>query len=100
MACLQAGPPPASPAAGPGSSDEWLEANPTAEHRLRYLGDPRNDPSLWQVAWPGTEVAGIVFPTVDDAANSRYGRRRVLLDAVAIRRPFRRRGLATALMLR
>jgi mycothiol synthase len=81
-------------------SDEWLEAQPTPEDRLRYLGDPRNDPDLWQVAWHGEEVAGIVFPTVDAEANARYGRRRVLLDAVAIRRPFRRRGLATTLMLR
>jgi mycothiol synthase len=81
-------------------SDEWLEAQPTPEDRLRYLGDPRNDPSLWQVAWSGAEVAGIVFPAVDGEANARYDRRRVLLDAVAIRRPFRRRGLATALMLR
>jgi mycothiol synthase len=81
-------------------SDEWLEAQPTPEDRLRYLGDPRNDPRLWQVAWSGGEVAGIVFPAVDAEANARDGRRRVLLDAVAIRRPFRRRGLATALMLR
>jgi mycothiol synthase len=81
-------------------SDEWLEAQPTPEDRLRYVGDPRVDPALWEVAWSGAEVAGIVFPTVDEAANATYHRRRVLLDAVAIRRPFRRRGLATALMLR
>jgi mycothiol synthase len=81
-------------------SDEWLEAQPTPEDRLRYLGDARNDPGQWQVAWSGGEVAGIVFPVVDAEANARYDRQRVLLDAVAIRRPFRRRGLATALMLR
>jgi mycothiol synthase len=81
-------------------SDEWLEAQPTPQDRLRYLGDPRNDPGQWQVAWSGDEVAGIVFPAVDAEANARYDRQRVLLDAVAIRRPFRRRGLATALMLR
>lgn len=80
--------------------DEWLESVPTHEDRLRYLGDPRVDPRLWQVAWQGDEVAGIVFPAVDADADARYGRRRVLLDAVAVCRPFRRRGLATALMLR
>jgi GNAT superfamily N-acetyltransferase len=80
--------------------DEWLEAQPTPQDRLRYLGDPRVDPTLWQVAWHGDEVAAIVFPTIDADANARYGRRRVLLDAVATRRPFRRRGLASVLMLR
>ena len=81
-------------------SDEWLEAQPTAQDRRRYLGDPRVDPALWQVGWDGDEVAGIVFPAVDADANARYGRRRVVLDAVAVRGAFRRRGLATALMLR
>jgi mycothiol synthase len=81
-------------------SDEWLEARPTREDRARYLGDPRVDPRLWQVAWHGGEVAGLVFPSDDRDANARYARRRILLDAVAIRRPYRRRGLATALMLR
>jgi len=80
--------------------DEWLEARPTPEDRLRYLGDPRVDPRLWQVGWHRDEVAGIVFPADDADANQRYERRRILLDAVAVRRPFRRRGLATALMLR
>jgi GNAT superfamily N-acetyltransferase len=80
--------------------DDWMEAVPTEEDRRRYLGRPGVDPALWQVAWSGDEVAGIVFPAIDAEANTRYGRRRVLLDAVAIRRPFRRRGLATALMLR
>jgi GNAT superfamily N-acetyltransferase len=80
--------------------DEWLEARPTPEDRARYVGDPRVDPRLWQVAWLGKEVAGLVFPSDDRDANARYERRRILLDAVATRRPFRRRGLATALMLR
>jgi len=80
--------------------DDWMEAVPTAEDRRRYLSHPHVDPALWQVAWSGDEVAGIVFPSVDAEANARYGRRRILLDAVAIRRPYRRRGVATALMLR
>jgi len=80
--------------------DDWFERRPTPEDRLRYLGDPRVDPRLWQVAWHRDEVAGIVFPADDADANQRYERRRILLDAVAVRRPFRRRGLATALMLR
>jgi mycothiol synthase len=80
--------------------DDWMEAVPTEEDRRRYLGRPDVDPTLWQVAWSGDQVAGIVFPAIDAEANTRYGRRRVLLDAVAIRRPYRRRGLATALMLR
>jgi len=80
--------------------DDWMEAIPTEEDRRRYLGDPRVDTAAWQIGWSGDEVAGVVYPVIDAASNERYGRRRVLLDAVAVRRPFRRRGLATALMLR
>lgn len=80
--------------------DHWMQEPPAPEHRARYLGDPRADPRLWEVAWAGEEVAGLVLPAVDAEAERRYGRRRVMLDSVAVRRPFRRHGLATALMLR
>lgn len=80
--------------------DHWMEEPASPENRARYLGLPRADPRLWEVAWQGDEVAGVVFPAVDAEANERYGRRRVILDSVAVRRPFRRRGLAAALMLR
>lgn len=81
-------------------SEEWLEERPTPEQRALYLGFPGVDPGLWQVAWEGEEVAGLVFPYHSAESDARYGRRRVTLDSVAVRRAFRRRGVATALMLR
>lgn len=65
-----------------------------------HLDDPRQDLSLWQVAWDGDEVAGSVLPLIDAAENERFGRRRGWIDSVSVRRPWRRRGVARALLVR
>jgi ribosomal protein S18 acetylase RimI-like enzyme len=65
-----------------------------------YLDDPRQDLALWQVAWDGDEVAGSVLPLIDAADNERFGRRRGWIDSVSVRRPWRRRGIARALLVR
>lgn len=63
-----------------------------AEWRLEYVDQPRFDPSLWLVAWAGEEVAGetLLFPDESEA----------YVDSVSVRRPWRRRGLALALLTR
>ena len=66
----------------------------------RSLADTDNDPSLWVVGWDGDEVAGAVVNTIYRDENEAFGRRRGWLDAVFVRRPWRRRGLASALVAR
>jgi len=66
----------------------------------RFLGEALQRPDLWQVAWAGTEVAGYVLVSVDAVENADLGLRRGWLDSVAVRRPWRRQGLATALVWR
>ena len=78
--------------------DHWGHVPASPQDDLGYLADPRQDIGLWQVAWDGDEVAGVTLPLVDEADNARFGRRRGWLEAVATRRPWRRRGVARALI--
>jgi ribosomal protein S18 acetylase RimI-like enzyme len=79
--------------------DHWGGVDTSEESFERFAGDPRLDPSLHVVAFAGEEVAGAVLNLIDDAENERFERRRGLLDSVFVRRPYRRRGLARALIV-
>lgn len=79
--------------------DHWGEQEWTDEDWTRFEADPDNaDPSLWRIGWAGDEVAGVVMTTVQVKENERYGRARVYVAQVSVRRPWRRRGLARALL--
>jgi mycothiol synthase len=56
------------------------------------LSDPEQDPSLWQVAWYGEEIAGQVLTIVE--------RGRAEIFEVSVRHRWRRHGLARALLSR
>jgi ribosomal protein S18 acetylase RimI-like enzyme len=81
-------------------ADDWDPDDASETGFQRFLGEPDQIPGLWQVAWDGDQVAGHVLVTVNEAAHERFGRREGVLDSVAVRRPYRRRGLARALILR
>ena len=53
---------------------------------------------FWRIGWDGDQVAGaiITYPEVEE--NERFGRGRVYVAEVSVRRPWRRRGLARALL--
>lgn len=79
--------------------DHWGMSEWTEESWREFEADPTNaDPSLWRIGWDGDEVAGVVITTVTVEENRRHGRNRVYVDAVSVRRPWRRRGLARALL--
>ena len=80
--------------------DERAEAETTEEEWDRFLGDAREDPALWIVAFDGDEIAGGVLGLIDPDENAHHGRERGLVAAVFTRRPWRRRGLARALIAR
>jgi mycothiol synthase len=79
--------------------DHWGGVDESEESFQRFVNDPRLDPSLFVVGFAGDEVAGAVLNVIDDAENALFDRRRGLLDSVFVRRPYRRRGLARALIL-
>jgi ribosomal protein S18 acetylase RimI-like enzyme len=77
--------------------------DPAVRTEADFVGafaDPSTDTSLWQVAWDGDEVAGSVMNTIYPDENERLGVRRGWLDAISVRRPWRKRGLASALIAR
>ena len=65
-----------------------------------WYAQPDLDTSLWLVAWDGDEVAGSVLNFVFPDENARLGKNRGWLEHVSVRRPWRRRGLASALITR
>ena len=68
------------------------------EARQAWLDDPARDLRLWAVAFDGEEVAAGVLGYVMADENEAHGYRRGWADPVFTRRPWRRRGLARALL--
>lgn len=80
--------------------DHW-EARVRTEHDyVRTFTDPNLDPAIWQVAWAGDEVAGIIMNTIYPDQNEALGIQMGWLDHVSVRRPWRGKGLASALIAR
>jgi ribosomal protein S18 acetylase RimI-like enzyme len=80
-------------------SDAWGFAPATEGDYQRFLTDPvMSDTSLWRIAWDGTEVAGQVRAYISAEENERFGRKRGYTEHISVRRPWRRRGLARALI--
>lgn len=81
--------------------DHWGEAEWTEEEWRKFEADPdMADPRFWCVGWDGDEIAGVIVTTVPVEENERHGRQRVYVAGVSVRRPWRRRGLARALLAR
>jgi mycothiol synthase len=80
--------------------DHWGRAEPLESDFARWLAIPENEPTSWLVAWDGDEVAGSVMPFVFPDENESLGLSRGWLEHITVRRPWRRRGLASALIVR
>jgi mycothiol synthase len=78
--------------------DHWEPAERTEGDFRAWFADPDTDTSLWRVAWDGREVAGLSINTIYAEENARLGRRAGWLEQVSVRRPWRRRGLGTAII--
>lgn len=80
--------------------DHWGYVEPTEEDYESWMTHRNCQPDLWQVAWAGDEVAGQVKSYIDDQENAEYHRLRGYTEGISTRRPWRRRGLAHALIAR
>jgi mycothiol synthase len=78
--------------------DHWGGFDTSDELFERFLEDPDYEPALFVVAWDGDEIAGAVWNVILAEQNRELGHRRGLLDSVYVRRPWRGRGLASALV--
>ena len=82
------------------SQDEWGSFEPSERGYERYRNDPNFDPSMWVVAWDGDAVAGAVRNWIDEEENRVSGRLWGYTEDIFVVRPYRRRGLARALIAR
>jgi mycothiol synthase len=80
--------------------DHWGHSESTEEDYQRFVNGPHFQPQLWQVAWAGDEVAGMVLNFIDREYNEEFKRLRGWTDPICVRRPWRKQGLAKALIAR
>ncbi len=80
--------------------DHWGGGDESDEAFRRYQDAPSFDPSLWVVAWDGDEVVAASVNTIYHEDNKALAVKRGWLDSIFTRRPWRKRGLASALIVR
>lgn len=78
--------------------DHWDAPERTEEQFTGWFSMPNLDTSLWRVAWDGGEVAGSVWTLVWPDENANLGLSRGWLEHISVRRRWRKRGVATALV--
>jgi GNAT superfamily N-acetyltransferase len=79
--------------------DMWDYRPATDEGYQLFLTDPiQGDRTLWRIAWDGDQVAGQVRGFINAEENERFGQKRGWVENILVRRPWRKRGLARALM--
>ncbi len=72
----------------------------TEEDYLRWQQGPKFQPGLWQVAWEGDQVIGMVLNYITHNPANPEEPSRAWTEDICVRRPWRRRGLARALLAR
>lgn len=83
--------------------DHWGFSPPAEEDYQGWLTNKFIfQPDLWQIAWDvkTNEIAGQVRTFINTAENEKYNRRRGYTEFISVRRPWRKRGLARALIVR
>lgn len=80
--------------------DEWGAVEMSDADIERWLKNPQHQPELWVVAWDGSEVAGSILNFIKHDYNERTGRRLGYTEFISVGRPWRKRGLARAMLAR
>lgn len=82
--------------------DHWNHHDMTETDLDRAENDPNAMPHLWQIAWDTQtgEPAGGVHVNIFVEENKHFGLKRGFTDPVWVRRPYRKQGLAKALITR
>ena len=80
--------------------DHWGFVQGTEQDYRGWAKDPVHNPDLWKVAWHGDQVAGMVLNFLDVKENEEYKRKRGYTEDICVLRPWRKNGLARALLTR
>jgi mycothiol synthase len=80
--------------------DHWGFTQPTEADYQRWLTSKWFQPELFRVAWDmeKNEVAGMVLNFVNREQNQELGRKRGYTEGISVRRPYRKMGIARALI--
>ncbi len=79
--------------------DHWGHREQTEEDFRGLFATPDLDTGLWSVAWEGDQVVGSVQTVIWRSENEVLGVRRGWLEHISVRRPWRRRGVARAIIV-
>jgi mycothiol synthase len=80
--------------------DHWGARQWTDEEFQEFIESPTFEPGLWQIAYDGDEVAGNVINWINKSENEEFDRKWGYTEIISVRRPYRGRGLAKALVTR
>ncbi len=83
------------------AQDHWGSALSTEKNYQAWLNNKTVfQPHLWQIAWDMAtdQIAGQVRTYINHTQNEKYDRKRGFTEYICVRRPWRRRGLAKALI--
>ncbi len=76
--------------------DHWGDVDASPEAFAAFVEAPETQPALWCVAFAGDEIAGHILNFLEDPEPD--GARTGWTESIAVRRPWRRRGLARAML--
>ena len=81
-------------------ADHWGHGLRGEEDFRKWCEEPTHETHLWQVAWvkDTSEVAGVSVNTIHYNDNTHYRFKRGWVDTLGVRRPWRGKGLAKALL--
>jgi ribosomal protein S18 acetylase RimI-like enzyme len=77
--------------------DHW-NCIPREQGFEAWADDPGWRKELSAVAWEGDQCVGMVLGLVSEGENQKLGRRRMWTESISVRRQWRRRGVARALI--
>jgi mycothiol synthase len=80
--------------------DHWGWSAMTEKDFQAWRNNRNFQPHLWQVGWAGAEIVGTVLNFIDAESNVKYQRRRGWTESICVRRPWRKQGVAKALIAR
>lgn len=80
--------------------DHWGFTEPGEESFTGYQESKYFQPDLWQVAWFGDDVVGSVLNYIDHDYNKKYNKKRGWTEEITTHREWRRKGIASALIIR
>ncbi len=81
--------------------DHWGATTPPESEFQEWISNKAYfQPYLWQIAWDGDQIAGMVLNFISLIENQERGRLRGYTEGISVRKPWRGKGIAKALISR